>query len=68
MTDTITRSDGVILELPDITISNSFNWSHNVSIDGIALEVTMAIRYLLADRERLKTQLADLQEELNKIK
>ena len=68
MTDTITRSDGVKLELPDITISNSFNCSHNVSIDGIALEVTMAIRYLLADRERLKTQLADVQEELNKIK
>ena len=68
MTDTIKRSDGVVLELPDITISNSFNCSHNVSIDGIALEVTMAIRYLLADRERIKTQLADLQEELNKIK
>lgn len=68
MTDTITRPDGVILELPNITVSNSFNCTHNVSIDGIAFEVTMAVRYLLADRERLKTQLADAREELNKIK
>ena len=68
MPETITRSDGVVLTLPDITVSNSFNCSHSVSIDGIALEVTMAIRYLLADRERIKTQLADVKEELNKIK
>ena len=68
MTDTIKRSDGVELVLQDITVSNSFNCSHSVSIDGIALEVTMAIRYLLADRERVKTQLADVKEELNKIK
>ena len=67
MTDTIKRSDGVELVLQDITVSTSFNCSHSVSIDGIALEVTMAIRYLLADRERVKTQLADIQEKLNKL-
>ena len=69
MPETITRSfDGVTLVLPNITVSNSFNCSHNVSIDGIALEVTMAVRYLLADRERIKTELADVREELNKLK
>ncbi|KKL15297.1 hypothetical protein LCGC14_2148270 [marine sediment metagenome] len=67
MTNTITRSDGVVLTLPDINVSNATNCSHHVSIDGIALEVTMAVRYLLADRERIKTQLADAKEELNKL-
>ena len=68
MTNTITRSDGVVLTLPDINVSNATNCSHHVSIDGIALEVTMAVRYLLADRGRIKTQLADTREELDKIK
>ena len=69
MPETITRSsDGVTLVLPDITVSNSFNCSHNVSIDGIALEVTTAVRYLLADRERILTQLADVKEELDKLR
>jgi len=68
MTDTITRSDGVVLELQSINISNTHNCSHHTSIDGIALEVTMAIRYLLADRERIKTELADVKAELDKLR
>ena len=68
MPETITRPDGVTLTLPDIRVSSSFNCNHNVSIDGIALEVTMAVRYLLADRERIMTELADVREELNKLK
>lgn len=67
VTETIKRSDGIELVLSDITVSSSYNCNHNVSIDGIALEVTMAVRYLLADRERIKTQLADIQEKLNKL-
>ncbi len=64
MPDTITRPDGVKLTLPTINVSNATNCSHHVSIDGIPLEVTMAIRYLLADRARILTQLADAKEEL----
>ncbi len=67
MTETITRSDGIVLTLPNINVSNTMNCAHHTSIDGIALEITMAVRYLLADRERIKTQLADAKEELNKL-
>ena len=68
MPDIITRPDGVKLALPIINVSNSTNCSHHVSIDGIPLEVTMAIRYLLADRARILTQLADAREELDKLR
>ena len=69
MTETITRSaDGIVLTLPDINVSNSVNCTHTVSIDGTALEVTMAVRYLLADRERILTLLADTKEELDKLR
>jgi len=69
MTETVTRaSDGVVLVLPDINVSTSTNCSHHVSIDGVPMEVTRAVRYLLADRERIKTELADVREELNKLK
>ena len=67
MPETVTRPDGVKLELPDINVSSATNCSHHVSIDGTPMEVTMAVRYLLADRERIKTQLADAKEELNKL-
>ena len=66
MPETITRSDGVVLTLPDINISNTHNCTHHTSIDGIALEITMAVRYLLADRERIRTELADVKAELDK--
>ena len=69
MPETITRSsDGVTLTLPDINISNTRNCSHHTSVDGIAFEVTMAVRYLLADRDRIQTLLADAKEELSKLK
>ena len=68
MPDIITRPDGVKLELPVINVSNDTNCYHHVSIDGIPLEVTMAIRYLLADRARILTQLADAREELDKLR
>ncbi|KKL10254.1 hypothetical protein LCGC14_2557660 [marine sediment metagenome] len=69
MTETITRSaDGIVLTLPDINVSNSVNCTHTVSIDGTALEVTMAVRYLLADRERILTLLADTKAELDKLR
>ena len=68
MPETITRSDGVVLTLPNINISNTHNCAHHTSVDGIALEVTMAVRYLLADRERIKTMLADAKEELDKLR
>ena len=69
MAETITRSfDGVVLTLPDINISNTFNCSHHVSIDGVPLEITKAIRYLLADRDRIKTLLADANAELDKLR
>ena len=68
MPETITRSsDGVVLVLPDITISNTRNCSHHTSVDGIAFEVTMAVRDLLADRDRIQTLLADAKEELDKL-
>ena len=68
MTETIKRPDGTILEHPKINVSNAFNCSHHVSIDGNALEVTMAVRYLLADRSRILTELADTREELDKLR
>jgi len=68
MPETIKRPDGVKLELPEINVSNTFNCSHHVSIDGIPMEVTMAIRYLLADRARILTLLADTREELEKLR
>ena len=69
MAETITRSaDGIVLTLPDISVSTSINCTHNVSIDGTALEVTMAVRYLLADRERIQTLLADAKAELDKLR
>ena len=68
MPETITRSsDGITLTLPDITVSNTRNCSHHTSVDGIAFEVTMAVRYLLADRDRIQTLLADAKEELDKL-
>ena len=68
MPETIKRSsDGVTLTLPDITISNTRTCTHHTSVDGIAFEVTMAVRYLLADRDRIITELADAKEELDKL-
>ena len=64
MADTITRaSDGVTLTLPPINVVDTQICSHTVSIDGIPMPVNMAVRYLLADRERIKTQLADARSE-----
>ena len=69
MAETITRSfDGIVLTLPDINVSNSTHCTHNVSIDGTALEITVAVRYLLADRDRIKTLLADANAELDKLR
>jgi hypothetical protein len=68
MPETITRSDGVVLTLPDINIANTRTCTHHTSIDGIALEITMAVRYLLADRERIRTELADVKAELDKLR
>ena len=59
MPDILKRKDGVVLTLPDLNMTSSTNCSHTVSIDGIPLEVSMAVRYLLADRERIRTLLAD---------
>ena len=67
MPETIKRSDGITLTHPDINISNTRTCTHHTSIDGIALEVTMAVRYLLADRDRIQTLLADAKEELDKL-
>ena len=67
MPETIKRSDGVVLELPAVNFSDVMNCAHHVSIDGIALEVKTAIRYLLADRDRIQTLLADAKEELDKL-
>ena len=55
----ITRSDGVVLELPNINVTNATNCTHTVSVDGMPMEITYAVRYLLADRERILTLLAD---------
>lgn len=59
MTNILKRPDGVELVLADINVNNATNCSHTVSIDGMPMEVTFAIRYLLADRERILTLLAD---------
>lgn len=59
MADTFKRPDGVELTLPVIGLSNSTNCHHTVSIDGIPMEISLAVRYLLADRERILTLLAD---------
>ena len=64
---TITRSDGVKLTLKDINVSTSINCNHNVAIDNIPMEVTYAIRYLLADRDRIMTLLADARAKLDKL-
>ena len=66
MPDEITRSDGVKLTLPDINVTNATNCSHTVSVDGMPMEVIHAIRYLLADRERILTLFADAKAEKNK--
>ena len=67
MPETITRSDGVKLTLQDINVSTSITCNHNVSIDSIPMEVTYAIRYLLADRDRILTLLADTRAKLDKL-
>ena len=59
MADTIKRADGVELTLPVINRTDSINCSHTVSVDNIPMEITYAVRYLLADRERILTLLAD---------
>lgn len=67
MPEIIERSDGVKLVLPPINVSNHWNCTHIVSIDGIPLEVTKAIRYLLADRDRILTQLADAKAKIDQL-
>ena len=67
MPQTITRSDGVQLVLQDLNVSNSISCTHNVAVDGISMEVTYAIRYLLADRDRILTLLADARAKLDKL-
>ena len=67
MPQTITRSDGVKLTLQDINVSTSINCNHNVAVDGVSMEVTYAIRYLLADRDRIMTLLADTRAKLDKV-
>ena len=59
MADVFTRSDGIKLELPNINRVDSTTCSHTVSIDNMPMEITFAVRYLLADRERILTLLAD---------
>ena len=62
MPDVITRSDGIELTLPDINVTTSTNCTHTVSVDGMPMEVVHAVRYLLADRERILTLLGDARE------
>jgi len=59
MADIVEKLDGTKLTLPNINIVTSTNCTHTVSIDNTPMEVTLAIRYLLADRERILTLLAD---------
>jgi len=66
MPQTITRSDGVELVLQDLNVTTSINCTHNVSIDGMPMEIIYAIRYLLADRDRIMTLLADARAKLDK--
>ena len=64
MTDIFKRSDGVELKLPTININNVTTCHHTVSIDGVPMEISFAVRYLLADRERIYTLLADAKSEI----
>lgn len=67
MPEVIERSDGVKLVLPPINVSSSWNCTHVVSIDNIPLDMNRAIGYLLADRERIMTQLADAKAKIDEL-
>lgn len=51
------------LELPDVEVKTRWHCKHEVMVDNQCMEVIFAFRYLLADRERILTQLADLREQ-----
>jgi len=50
---------GIEYLLPHVLFANTQSCVHVVTIDGMPMDVTTAIRYLLADRERIRTELAD---------
>ena len=62
MAEFLERPDGPKIELaPPIAVNNKYDvqCTHMVAIDGIPLEIVTALRYLLADRERIRTLRAD---------
>ena len=67
MTNTVKRPDGIELVLPDVNVSNSWSCSHHVAIDGSPMDTLTAIRYLIADRERITTLLADARAKIDEL-
>ena len=55
--------DGQTLQLPTVNASLNVNTNLTVVVDGIPFEAVQAIRILLAQREYLKTKIADLKSE-----
>ena len=52
--------DGTTYILPDIIVDNALSCKHTVVIGNAPLEITRAVRLLLAMNEHLRTQIADL--------
>ena len=64
MTDLIERPDGSKMELaPPVKVTNAFQCTHMVMLDGMPMELVIAVRYLLADRERIRTLLVEAKSE-----
>jgi len=61
------NKNGDLLTLPNIRVVHEQKviCKHNVSIDGVTMEITKAVRYLLADRERILTELADIMKKIH---
>lgn len=54
------------MQLPDIEVRTRMECRLEVTVDAHPMDIIFAVQYLLADRERIKTELADLREKVHR--
>ena len=56
-----------LIELPAVAVNTNYNVTLTVSLDGVPLDVTQAIRVLLGQRAFLQQENADLKERVAEL-
>ena len=56
-----------LIELPAVAVNTNYNVTLTVSLDGVPLDVTQAVRVLLGQRGYLQQENADLKEHVAEL-